>query len=168
MSFKRYWQLFLYLIDINIITIPFLIISLYIQPITQISTHLFDVFERYTICFIFHQVIVLIINKNSLDAEKDAFLAYKTALTSLLIYMENPLPDLRNNLEEKFNNLTGDDMLMQEDIKCAIEALKPYLSLSEFTKDQKTYIQMEENNASHHLEYCQLSWRNTIFLHKLK
>lgn len=168
MILKYFKQTIIWIFDINIIVLPLFFISLKIQPIGDFQFHIIDFISRYILIQGIYQVLILVFNKNQLDARKDSLLSYITLLKELILYMETKDINLKKHLKDKINNLKSNKCMLHKDIRQAIELTEKFIELNQYSINQINCVKIELILAEHSYEADNLNWNNTLFLKHLK
>lgn len=113
MNFKYIKQFLVYILEVFIVAIIFVLIMNKIYPIETSYENV----ERFFTGIVVYQGLVFVFNKNFLDSEKDMALSYKTYLRYCKLYLETNSDVVLDIVKKRLSDMDSEKII---NIECEI------------------------------------------------
>lgn len=165
MKFKYIKQFLVYIFEVSVISILFVLAMNKLYPIEAA----YDNIERFFTGIVVYQGLVFVFNKNFLDAEKDMVLSYKTYLKYCKLYLETNSEGVLKIIEKRLNELDTSNMLLSRNYKIAIRGTYDMIKNNNLSNSEKIIrVECEIINIEHLEEFEDLKWQQSLILKLLK
>lgn len=166
MKNKHLIQGMIWLIEMFIVIGLCTYLSLLIQPIQNISCHIYDLLSRIIELSVIYELIIFI--TKDFDAKKDELLVSKTILLLLLQFIESPTIYIQNTIEEYINNINRKDTLIDKEIKTKLNKCVKNFYDRIYTDEDISNIKSIIIEIDHEYKLEDLSWKNSLLLRWFK
>ena len=165
MKFKYIKQILVYILEVFIVAIIFVLVTNKICPIETSYENV----ERFFTGIVVYQGLVFVFNKNFMDAKKDMYLAYKKYLGYCKLYLETNSELVLNDIKEKLNLVNTDKMFLDSSHKKAFIGMYELIISNKVSlSEKKIRVEYEIINVEHLIGYEDLKWKQSIILKFLK
>ncbi|HFE9854734.1 hypothetical protein [Clostridium perfringens] len=165
MKFKYVKQFLVYVLEVFIVAIIFVLVMNKIYPIETSYENV----ERFFTGIVVYQGLVFVFNKNFLDSEKDMALSYKTYLKYCKLYLETNSDIVLDTVKKRLSDMDSDKMFLSNEYKKAFLNAYKMIENNNLSNSEKIIkIECEIINVEHLSEFEDLKWNNSLILKFLK